>query len=99
MSIGNFDHTEVPYTGGTAPEVVGKADFAVEGKAEFAVGVGKADREVGKGDFEEVGRADFAVGVEGKLDLEQQGIHNHMGMEVDYNYSYYPLQIKKYQEH
>lgn len=67
----------------------------MEGKAEFAVGVGKADRVVGKGDFEEVGRVDFEVRVGGKVDLGQQGIHNHMGIEVNYNYSYYPFQIKK----
>lgn len=86
VSIGNFDHTEIPYNGGTATEV--------ESKADFAVGVGKADRVVGKSDFEEVDRVDFEVGVEGKVDLGQQGIHKHMGMEVDYNYNYYPFQIK-----
>lgn len=95
VSIGNSDHTELPYTGGTATEVESKAEFAMDGKAEFAVGVGKADKEVGKGDFEEVGRVDFEVGVDGRVDLGQQGIHKHMGMEVDCNYSYYPFQMKK----
>lgn len=86
-SIGNFDHKELPCTGGTAPEV--------ESRAEFAAGVGKADKVVDKADFEEVGRVDFEVGVVGMVDLGQQGIHKHMGMVVDYNYSYYPFQIKK----
>lgn len=79
VSIGNSDHTKLPDSDGTASEVEGKADRVV----------------VGNGDFEEVGRVDFEVGVEGKIDSGQQGIHNHMGVVVDYNYSYYPFEFKK----